>query len=722
MTLTVLVSLQALSRPVPAAELPQKYDYQKTLRNHLATLTAVDFTITPLPVSPRENPTEDQQYEDWLRLYADAHLYEGSANLPPDVFTLRSIESANAVMKPAVNPYHDAQLASWDHPANPYRGSKALRLRAFANAVVDMVMHDQQHEQVPPTWINRSDFMGGTLIWLAYPYMVFKKDLPAPVAAAYEEGLRRFINRINEWGPRGSMTDMDLFAPIGLYLAAQAVGDPKLMDIARDYSKPLFAEPRFFNPAGYFVDNGCFDTSYNGISLYFASYAARVTRWPNVIDAVERAFRLRGHLWLPEPNGTFVGPTHMSSRTSGDPAHDQWGWAYRNIGAALTTDHALCFVPIPTPEQVAGAPAALAARLAPKSNATPPAKPPPDQFAKPWSESHWSDSNFAANYYAPGFYPRLKKLASENSPLLKPPFLRKENFIENFGDVLLVARNDKFGVVIHTGPVSGDDRRWHRPLGFGGGAVSAFWTRDAGAAVLGRRRGIQGRTFDTYDDWRIWPIHAITGVTPAGRVFSSARTPRPEYTREINKSKLAAVVTARGTMNKTSGQGIPITENVDPVGTGPAPVLALPTLEGDIQYERVFKLDTDQLAVTSSIQGDGKDQIAELYETIPVYLGDGYDPAKASPTVDISFEVGGKWVPATPEPVDKISAIRIDRAAGAVLITLSKRARVQLSPQIWTDGYQSAATCRNVMIHMIDKPGPSGRASVSYTMTPAKRP
>src|SRR5262249_48290135 len=150
---------------------------------------------------------------------------------------------------------------------------------------------------------SRSDFLGGNLIWLGYTYKQVKDVLPAAARAAMEEGLKKLVLRLNRWGPKGSMTDMDLFAPVGLAYTASGLDDAEVRQIAETYSRRLFTEPRYFNPAGYFVDVGCFDTSYNGISLYFSIWAALATDWKFARDAVDRAHRLRAHLCLPDPDG-----------------------------------------------------------------------------------------------------------------------------------------------------------------------------------------------------------------------------------------------------------------------------------------------------------------------------------------------------------------------------------------------------------------------------------
>lgn len=704
------------------ATLPQDHPYQKTLRAYLATLTEKDFEIKPVERPARAEITDDERFVDWLWLDAGESPRFDDVKTPALAYTLGEIER-DVIMRPSGNADTAAFLATWDHRANPFFDSRALRLRAIVIASVDMVMLDTLHEQTPDAGHNRSDYLGGTLIWLAAAYKAAKPDMPADAQKAYETGLRKLVDRLVKWGPKGYMTDMDLFASVSLWLAADALDDEAMKKTADEYCKVLYTDRRFYNDAGYFVDCGCFDASYNGISLYFAGWAARVSGRPYIIDAVTKAYRLRAFLSLPEPDGrTLVGPTHFSSRTSGDSPNDQWGWQYRRYGGAMVTDEALPALVIPRDQDLASASARLEAML--RAAAWPPTpadgqpKKPAPLANKPWEPYHWTGLNYAAALYTPGFHEKFRALQSRNPAAFKPPFARQPQFTERFGDAFLIAKRAGFGVIIHTGPVSGDDGRWHRPMGFGGGALSAFWTPDAGPVLLGRRRGIQGRTFDTYDDWRVWPTHAITGVTEKGLTISSARTPQPSVKYDLGAGREA--VTIEGEFTRTSDQGLPFMPSVDPVAPRGDDALA-PTqvLTGQVKYRRVFTLSDDGLAVESSFTADGKDKIAELYEVLPVFLGDGYENRPATePAVRILFKVKGQWVDANAKPADGVAAVRVERKKGAIEITFDRPVRVRLSPNNWIDGYFSSATLRNVMVDLLEKSNTTG--AVSYRITPAK--
>jgi hypothetical protein len=577
-----------------------------------------------------------------------------------------------------------------------------LKNRAFVVAALDMMMLDAVHERKPPAAANRSDALGGTLLILARSYGSIRDQLPGNVRGAYETGLKKFVLRLQEWGPKGAMTDMDLFAPVGLCYAAKYVNDPDVARIAESYSKRLFTDPKYFRPAGYFVDAGCFDASYNGISLYFTTWAALAGDWPFVREALTKASRLKNYLTLPEPGGkSFYGPSHFNSRTSACSPCDQWGWDYRNIGAAMTTDEAMYLTPLPSLEELKSVPQKLVRFLNLDLGPIPELKPWSAVLDSGWDRLSWTSMDFAYEYYRKGFYEQRAKLEAENSPLLQPAFARHGNFIRAFEKDFVMAKFGPFGVIIHTGVVGGDDGNWHRPYGLGGGALSAFWTPEAGPVLLGRRRGIQGNTFDIYDEWRVWPTHAITGIAANGRVVSSARTQRPEAMYKISES--TAEIEVKGEMPRNHAQG--------------------EVLTGTIGYTRRFVVNKGGLQIESAVKGDGKDKLAELYEVIPVFLGDGYArrPTNVPPT-RIAFRVGEQWTDATSDLMLNVGEIKVTRQRGAIAIQFAKPQRVRLSPANWVDGYFSQATCRNIMIDLLGDgthPVAPVSASVKYRIRSA---
>jgi len=550
---------------------------------------------------------------------------------------------------------------------------------------------------------NHSDCLGGALIWVGYPYGIARDVLPAEARAAYETGLKKLVLRLNQWGPTALMTDMDLFAPVGLWYISRAMDDPQVKQIAESYSRTLYTNPRYFSPAGYFVDIQGFDASYNGISLYYATWAALLTDWPFAREALDKASRLKAHLALPEPDGkTFFGPSHFSPRTSTDCVHDQWNFPPRNPGAAMVTLEALYLTtPPPSLEGMANTIRGMVGSFNAQQKAVEASQ------LKPWGEKHFINTiNYSHDYYVPGTYEKLVALYKAGGPLRKPPFCRDEGFVRHFGNEFLIAKSGTFGAVIHTGPVGEVEADWptrakwmptKAPFGFSGGALSAFWTPQCGPVILGRRRGAQGEVPDKYEDWRIWPFHAVSGQTAEGRVFTSGRILKPEVPKV---SAPTPAVMVKGDIPKSyTGYG--------------------ESLKGTLRYERIFEVLAQGVRIQTSVQSDGQDRLAEMCETIPIFLGEGLAPTVPRP-VSIQFQAGDQWRAAGTDFQSGVKAVKVTRFGGAILITFDQPQRVKLSPQDWQDNYQSRATCRTILIDLLgENPAAFRQTILQYTITPA---
>ena len=703
-TLPVLKSLALVflcfggGTAVQAATLPQAHPYQMVLRDYLANLREADFEVPldRLVYDPAYFPTDDDRYRGWL-FSGYVPTYAG-LRLRPSYFTLQTIEGAGGVLMNLgqVRPEGLAWWANWAYPGNPYYGSPAVKNRAFVAAAVDLMMLDAAHDL---GLFRRSDFLGGTLIWLAYTYGGVRDNLPPEVQAAYEVGLRKFVDRLETWGPAGIMGDMDTFAVLGLAYTAQALGDAEIEERGKAYARNHLA--RFLHPAGY-IDHGAgFDASYNGIGLYFMTWATLATGWDFLADGLQKMSRLKAYLTLPEPDRTyFFGPSHFSTSTSADSPNDQWEFSPpRDIGAAMSAHDALYMAfggrsRRPWAWAVPDT-AAMVQAVQRSINTINAALTPLAATATPWQETHWSSAiNYAHDYYPPGFYEQLKTLRDQPVPELQPPFLREGSFIHNFEDTFLVAKFADYGVIIHTGRLSW----WEGLTGFGGGALSAFWTPQAGPVLLGRRRGYQHDNPDRWDEFRIWPTHALSGRTPGGKVFTSARFkfPSKEYTVEESR----AVVSVSGMI----GDEFTAEDRC---------------LRGDVRYNRRFVVEPEGLTVESTLTSDGQDLATELYETIPVFLRDGRYPGEVP--FYIWFEVGGQWVEATGDLYENVRRVQVGRFGGTIRIEFDEPQRLRLSPSEWSDTYQSRAICRNILVDLLGSGGKAAplpaRVAVRYRIT-----
>lgn len=691
----------------PAA-LPQAHDYQRVLRAYMGTLTAKDFDHGVTNLVGPQGSTNDPEY--LYRIYIYTLMSQPlvgtkrgvpAVNTPPALFTLAAIETTNGVMRVPVYPEALMSFVQWDHAGNPFHDSRALKLRAFVSASVNLMMFDDHLERTPSA--RRSDWSGYQLVCAAMPYLGFRDLLPTNVRQAFEAGLLKLARQIIAYGPRAEEPHMDMTVPVGLWYASRACHDPQLAKEAEDYARKLLADPGHFHPAGYHVERGGLDVGFAGMANWFTCWLALATDWPFARDAVERSYRLRSHLMLPEPDGKLTGPTHFNTRLDTPASADQWDFANREHGAAMITDEAAWMVKMPTPEQLSNAPAARASAFNGQLNENPRAVAGQNIFQSnaeivnsPWRHYMWPSWNFPASVNfsyelcRTNAYAHRLELEKARSPLLQSPFLRDGTFVRDFAGAFVVAKQPTYSVILHTGPVGRQDLndglyQFNGPLGFGGGQLSAFWTPRTGSIILGRRRGMHwDQSFDTNAAWRLWPIHAVSGCTPEGKVFTSARILNLAVTNAIAKDRSTAQVSG-----SISGDQL-----------GQTNVLA-----GALGYRRMFTIGEKSLRVETHVSGDGKDRVSELYETIPVFLRDLL--LNTNVPVTIEFQVGGKWVPATADYQAKVKAVKLTRYSGAVQISFDQPQRVKLSPAEWADTFITRAICRNVMIDLLNSGGQS---------------
>lgn len=766
--LTPAMVAQAADEPAERTRLPQQHAYQRALRSYLATLTENDFAhgvSEPLTVSD-EALTAEEQYRlyvmtmmhqplvGWKRgtpaINAPAWLFllstiEGPLPPPedetekveeqpkpadPNDFTPVPIRTPHGIVVPPVWPETLMAFTQWDYAGNPYYNNRALKLRAFVTAVVKMVMLDDYFEKTPEA--RRGDFNGYKLACFGSTYLGAKEILPPEVQQAFEAGLLKLGQDMLSWGIQGLEPQKDMTVPVGLWYVAQACGQstPETKKFAADaeaFARTLMTDPRYFHPAGYWVERqGGPDVGFGGGANFYAIWLALMTDWPFAHENVEKSFRLRAHLCLPDPDGFVNGPSHFNSRLGSPASADQWHWdGARDQAGFMLTDEAGCFIKRPSAEDLAGAAANRVGWFNSQIKQNP-VRPDlqgrksavrtgywanEDLRGVTWTWRLWQTYNFPIginvgyDFYKPGSYAHLQKLEAANSPMLRYPYLREEPFVRNFADAFIAARQPGYGAVLHTGPIGGTVPaegmpEYPGPQGFGGGQLSAFWTPETGSVILGRRIATRADSnYDTLETWRLWPIHAVSGTTASGQVFTSARIVQPKVNvqeNEVTVSELIPAVTFAG--------GKP--------------------LSGKLAYQRKFIMRPQAIEIQTTVKSDGTEKLTELYETLPVFLRDAKRQAMAEPT-SIEFEVDGKWMPGTVEFAEAVSRVRLKRFDGAVLITFDRPRRVKLSAEDWQDTYLTRGVCRNVMIDLLDDSSENGNfrsAQVGYRLEAAPRP
>lgn len=756
--------LALIVRPAPAGDppnhpsLPQDHAYQSVLRNFLAGLTRADLQV-------RDEPEEDyrivlegeeivvtdargrlpamQPDPEWFanpdnryRLYALTG--RGPRQIPggrelltgkPGYFLLENIESPDGIRMWTGDPLWNAALwVRYPNPGNPHYNNRASQKRIAVAAAIDLIM--AHHElDTQGGLIARHDFLGGVLLPPAAAFYAAREALPPDVRSAFKTGFLELFNHLEKRGPQGVHANMDMFALMSTGYLRLAIDAPDAQARITAHVRRLL--DIHFHPAGYIDHGHGYDPSYMGRSIDHLVYTALAFDYDFMPEIIDTIFRLRTHLSFPEPYGDGTrfrdGPTHFATTMSTSAPHEQSGDGPRNLGGAWFSDHAVNLLfkteygrGVPwIPESITDADLErmiTAINQAVFENAE-------DAAPPVWSRSHYRTPGSKTAFYLPdGLYERLlefKALGDRNQFTL-PVYRRNENFIRRFPadpesrpehrrDSFLIARFDGYAAAIHTGRLS----NWGDLSGFGGGALSVFWTPAAGPAIMGRNnnRPHQRETQDSWQNWRMWMTHAISGAN-AGGAFSSARERFPEkqyvfldntgQSIETPESAAAARVTVSGRIGAAYDGGR-TTENGH--------------ITGEVRYARTFLLEPSGLTVESSLTSDGHDPATDLFETIPVFNSPGYAYRQIEEPIlrRIEFRRKNAWIPATTAGQTGVDHIRIQRFDGWIEIVFVIPQTVMLAPE----------TSRYGQVILVDLLGDSKLmpelTGVSYTIRPAKR-
>jgi hypothetical protein len=714
----LVLSLVFAAAPT-SAELPQAEPWQRTLRTFLASLGERDVAIEVVPVQYIEEQLDDDaRYRDWLLLGSGLWRRPGSPEQPnidairhpADVYLLASIERDSSVwMSPRqYPPMAPAWWSSWAYPGNPYFGSRACKLRGFIPAAVDMMMLVGDGPSADTT-VPATNLLANT-----YAYLHALDVLPNEVRQAFETAIGLALSRLEEptdASPSGA--DIAPRAIAACAYVARAVDDAEIATRAETLARAFL--DHHLTAAGHPDHGGGYDPATAGSSFYFLTWAALAApeEWEFLTDAVATMADLETHLLLPEPGSSLAfGPTHFAPWTSADGFQDQAAHRHRDVGAAMLATPGVCLLFQDRPRQAGSAvPKPVAAMEEEIVEAFRPgadlrsvnallAMPHDPAPTARWTrgDSQLSIVPYDHDYYRPGTLDRFRRAAGK--PLSRFPFGRDEDFVRSFGEEFLSAKVGSVGVIVHTGPtVAGPGA-----TGFSGGALSAFWTRDTGAVILGRshHRPTEQEAQDRWANWWQWQTHALAGVGANGKPFSTARLPREAFTEcshDIGLDQATVRVVA------------PLRSDGDR-GSDAAPDGAL---VGRVFYTRTFDVDAAGLRIETSIEGDGRDRVTRLYEILPIFNAAPVDRVVAAPAVaTVYFDVGRGWKPAADKPVTGVRRIRVDRHEGAVVIEFDRPQTVGLAEE-------AGPSCHNLLIDLLRNDGEPTElttAGVAYTIRP----
>ena len=715
-TVAAAVAALVLSAAAACAEgLPVTRPWQRTLREHLATLTEVEFEVDVTPVR-RDGETLDDEgvYRDWLLLGSALDRLPGEDE-QPDITVLRrpaaeyrlaSIEADGRVWMSVKrhSPMGAAWWAGWNYPGNPWQGSRAVTLRGYVPAAVDMIMMADLPDAPEPETLALH-LLGDT-----YAYLQAIAILPADVRAAFETAIGETLARLEAAGPTTAPPSRGLATVTACAYVARAADDQALVARAEALARRVVLER--FRPAGYVdVDGGC-DPAAGGGAAYYLAWAALVApgEWDFLRTTLARTSDLRSCLLLPEPQGGIChGPTHFSPFAGADAFQDDSGLRSREVAAAMLTGPGLCFLFNDRPRR--GGPAAPPNRGRMETqigeafttvpgrrsiNAALEASEDGAPARTPWSAADFPVDHvpFDHDYFLPGSLARFRRAAPLT--VAKLPFRRETDFARGFDEEFMVARLGESGVVVHTGRIAPGDA----PSGFSGGALSAYWTPSTGPVILGRRD--TASEADGWEAWWRWQTHALAGTGAEGRPFSTARVPRSaftEITHDLGRDRATVRVAA------------PLHER----GAGGNDAVTDGALTGDVTYTRQFDVDGAGLRVETRITGDGTDRVGRLCEVLPVF-DDAPVEGATRPAIEtrVYLDTGSGWRPAETRPTPGVRRIRIDRQNGAVEIEFDRPQRVGLAPLAGGSGH-------NVLVELLQRDGEATvleSFGVSYTIRP----
>lgn len=519
-------------------------------------------------------------------------------------------------------------LANWEYPGNPYHTDASLRravkLRGASWLALQLIMLDWNHwggvlptaapsgttfTHPPPglasngvsSEMNVGFELAGHLGHLAFTYLQVKDALPVSTRVAMETLLRMYAERLHVWGPYGQQNNMAIRATFGNLFVHQATGDPAVLGYYQATLAGFFGNQsggRFF-PAGYFTDDGRFDSGYNGWNILHVLRLLQLDTNPpqELLDAATTLFDLHGHLTFRDPDGSWYSPNAFNTRsfkgaigkaTEGHPRASSGGGIQRFLPALQPfpglpdgLPFAYAFMrdapylgPQDTTPWIPGGhldPTSptfyrdlicqlsdVPGQLTSTSQVLPPGAPYRARWPQMPQDRDYAMPTLAVTLHrSPALQTWAQNVAAK--PELEDfPFDAEGPLTRSFDDELVYAKftgpagsGRPYAALIHAGPVSPSDhyvggttQPGYIPAGFGGGQLSMFWGPFTGASVRGMRHGYNNTPADDWAEWRAWPIHAVTLLSAAGDWTSSARIIVPStdvtyYGKGIPSAQLA---------------------------------------------------------------------------------------------------------------------------------------------------------------------------------------
>ena len=602
---------------------------------------------------------------------------------------------------------------SLDEPWNPYRKDPAIARRAAAISIVDLLAQAENifyysssasSKEGKKYGFAHPGQMGFTLTFSAFTLLKVKDALPPEVVKSWADALEWFAEGTAKVKPMGPM-NMRLSLPVAFYYCFLATGRPVFKDLCEQWQAKVMFGPDF-SPAGHYWEGTgrSPDGSYNGIGLHRVAEMWSISKDPQVLEVLRKAYRLKTYLTLVEPDGKLLGASHFNDRDTASFASDQF--TGREIQFGLEVPDALPFLtripsvwpekidPVRVRKSILDAHKRLSTRVLP---------------AHGWGMAgkyHDAPHQWGMAATLPFFLyqENTEALMKATTPLPAFPITAKENYTEDFNHEFFVVRRPGYHATLYTGRVTPGDTGgtniggWLEGEGgifngFGGGGLSTFWTPSSGTLLIGRHCAAEGYERATkprfIPGWQDWANHHIVGKTTDNKILTSARVPQPTFERKT-AGELETVIASGVMPNHLKKQGAICNANVS--------------------YRRRFDFLPTHMEIVTELQTDQPIEFKALYETLPAYLAD-----------DTTFgflDAKGTAIPS--EGVERVTGVKemlVLRKEGGVRVIFAEPATVALvSEKFATWGKQT--TVRALQVEFPTQLKPGTKASLRYSLVP----
>jgi len=614
-------------------------------------------------------------------------------------------------------------LYGWDRPWNPYYHDPAVGRRAAVISTISLVMLEAGFHynfsgepgcRQPPRGSHpHTGINGFSLTFNAYTYLQVADALPPEARKAWEEGLRRFADRLAMAPPSGP-ENMRLSTPVGIYYTGLALKDEELKRTAERAMSQLLA--REYSRAGYIRDAGVPDGSYNGISLHRLAEYWAISGSPRVLEVIRASYRLKANLALPEPGGGTLSPSHFNARCQDGFDYDQYQG--REVMLLPTVPEAAWFARKFWPEDLA--PEAVAKLVESRANGYAGRVP----EAGPWgvgekgteSQPHGWGRVLALPYliYHAGDEAKTGALVQAS----ELPVTREERYTREFGGEFYAIRRPAYAAIFYAGPAVGSDKgatNYHGVLqgeggyimGMGGGGLSAFWTPEGGSLLLGRmtakegyerKKNVGNNNAFAVPGWQDWLHNEIIGETTEGKILHSARTRHPRSRLLPEKGEAKNQLEIRGEMPGTLPRQGAITD-------------------ARVSYRRLYTFEDERIVCEVEVESDKALPLKSLYETLPLVMASGRKSEDGPAT--LAFEdAGGKPLEATGGTLENVHAVVLKRYEGGMRIVFPEPVTLSLDSEETLSKQFTFVNGRSLLIAFPSFPAPGTPARLTYHLVP----